>query len=151
MSPASSRSCSSGTLASGRCWSYPAKVKSCPSGWTLTGSTCTRTLTAAVTYTYSCPQGRTLRGHSLLHPHDHDHDYGDYHDHYDCGGCYDYDDCGCFSAGGDYYDYGCVGCLYFGAVSCCGCGGVRDFAGSSAGGGGVFRFGGFEGVLAGDD
>ena len=60
-SPSSSRSCSTGTLVSGRCWSYPAKVKSCPKGWTLRSGSCKRTLYASPTYTYSCPQGRTLR------------------------------------------------------------------------------------------
>ncbi len=62
VSPSSSLSCSSGTLVGGKCWSYPAKVKSCPDGWTLSSGSCTRTLTASPIYTYSCPQGRTLRG-----------------------------------------------------------------------------------------
>ena len=71
----------------------------------------------------------------LLHPHHDDYNYcsddyydGEHHyDHgwrccfydYDCGWCDDYD-CGCFSAGGDYYCYDGVGCLCFGAVLCCG-------------------------------
>ncbi len=62
VSPSSSLSCSSGTLSGGKCWSYPAKVKSCPNGWTLSSGSCTLTLTASPIYTYSCPQGRTLRG-----------------------------------------------------------------------------------------
>ncbi len=62
VSPSSSLSCSSGTLSGGKCWSYPAKVKSCPNGWTLSSGSCTRTLTASPIYTYSCPQGSTLRG-----------------------------------------------------------------------------------------
>ena len=78
-----------------------------------------------------------------------DNDCDDYHD-----GC-DHDiDIGwfwCFPAGEDYDYDGCASCLCRGAVSCCGCEGVRDFPGASAAGGGVPCFGEFEGVLAGDD
>ncbi len=62
VSPSSSQSCSTGTLSGGRCWSYPAKIRTCSTGWVLSSSTCTRTLYTSPTYTYSCSQGKTLRG-----------------------------------------------------------------------------------------
>ena len=90
----------------------------------------------------------------LLHPH---HDHDDHHHYHRCDdyhdGC-DHDiDVGwfwCFPAGEDYDYDGGASCLWSGAVSCCGCEGVRDFPGASAAGGCVPCFGEFEGILAGD-
>ncbi len=62
VSPSSSQSCGTGTLSGGRCWSYPAKIKTCSNGWRLSSGSCTRILYTSPNYTYHCPQGRTLRG-----------------------------------------------------------------------------------------
>ena len=40
--------------------------ESCPAGYTLSGSTCTETLSQAATATYSCPAGYTLSGSSCV-------------------------------------------------------------------------------------
>ena len=55
----------------GYCWLYGAGAYTCPSGYTLSGSTCYPNLTTttyAATATYSCPSGDTLSGTSCQAP-----------------------------------------------------------------------------------